>query len=125
MKKPPIALMLLGSAAAVLAWIAWRSPEPTEKPTWAADEEGQVQVPTQLIGTLSEGAVQRELAVEGMCCNGCTHKLYDALLALPAVEQAAVDFESGRALAVVPADFDASELERALAFDKYSAKLLP
>ena len=125
MKKPPIALMLLGAAAAVLTWIAYRSPAPTETPTWVADQAGQAQVPARLERAPSGGAVKRELAVDGMCCQGCTRKLYDALLALPAVEQAAVDFESGRALAVVPAEFDASELEQALAFDKYSARLLP
>jgi copper chaperone CopZ len=125
MKRPPLALLFLGGAALILGWIAWSNPTKHSEPTWIAGEGGEAQVPTHLIGALEGGLVQRSLAVEGMCCKGCTRKLYDALLAVPGVDRAAVDFEAGQATAAVPADFRAEELVRALNFDKYEAHLLP
>jgi len=120
MKRILVPALFLGSAAIVLGWIAVRAPEPTERPKWAMGDEGP-RVPLAIVGDLREGIVVRDLAVEGMCCDGCSRKLYEALLAVPGVEGAAVDFEGARAQAAVPADFDVARLEAALAFDKYSA----
>ncbi len=124
MKRILLPLLLLGPAALVLGWIALRAPEPTELPKWTAGEDGP-RVPLAIVGDLAEGTVVRELAVEGMCCTGCSRKLYEALLAVPGVTRAAVDFEGARAQAAVPADFDVALLETALRFDKYDARFVP
>ena len=120
MKAVPI--LCLGAAALVLGWIAWKEPRPTERPVWAGSEEPHV--PLAIVGELPEGEVVRELEITGMCCQGCTRKLYAALLAQPGVSRAAVDFEHTRAAAVVPSDFDVGLLEKALTFDKYVATRL-
>ena len=116
-----IPLLVLGSAALGLGWIAWRSPAPTEMPTWVAASDGEVHVPLAIVGELGPGLVRRDFKIEGMCCRGCTKKLYAALLAVPEVERAAVNFESASASAVVPRELEVARLAQALSFDKYSA----
>lgn len=44
--------------------------------------------------------------VEGMQCDACANRLYDALSSIPGVEEASVSFNEGRARAV----FETSEV---------------
>jgi copper chaperone CopZ len=84
-----------------------------------------VPAPKTLAADVPEGCVVRNLAVEGMCCTGCTGKLYARLKTMPGLVAAAVDFEGGLAQAIVPASSDPHALEAVLTFDKYTAKLRP
>lgn len=117
MKLIPI-LLLLG-AAGVLGWIASRAPEPSYIPPQLEEFEPR-HVPVVIVGDVPAGHVVRTFEVEGMCCNGCGGKLYDALSVLEGVKKAAVDFDSSTASALVPEDLDTTVLASALTFDKYS-----
>jgi copper chaperone CopZ len=114
-------LLLVLVAGIAFAYVAARSPEPTyaaPTPEELAVEQG---APRALTVAPSAGETVRAFDVEGMCCNGCTRKLHEALIAVPGVRDAAVDFHTGIAEAVVPESLDAAELGRALTFDKYTA----
>ena len=110
-------ILLLLAAGAVLGTIAWKAKEPTYSAPVAPEN-----VPFELSGDVPAGCVVRGLDVEGMCCDGCTGKLYDALTALDPVREAAVDPVLERVAVVVPAELDTAVLEAALTFDKYSAR---
>lgn len=120
-----LSIALFGVAAVGLGVVAWRAPSrnyvaPTLEEVLAHDP-----APDRLLGDVPAGSVVRTLEVEGMCCHGCTGKLYAKLKATPGVTQAAVSFERGTAQVVVPESADAGAFARVLTFDKYTAKLAP
>ncbi len=110
---------LLVAAGLVLGAIALLADAPTYE---APRANPAAPVPFELTGELPAGYVVQRLDVAGMCCSGCSGKLYAALVALDEVAEAAVDPVRGEALAVVPASFDVARLEQALTFDKYAAR---
>ncbi len=127
MKNIPFLIVL--TAAGVLGWVALGAPEPT----WVVLEPGTasaapLEVPSRLTEARADGAqeglVVRTVAVQGMCCNGCRGKLYTALLDLPGVDEAAVDFEAGTASVRATPEVVETQLVSALTFDKYSASAL-
>lgn len=111
--------ILLVSAGA-LAWVAVRSPEPTYEPV-PEERPAPEHVPTTLSGVVPAGYCVRTFEVEGMCCKGCPGKLWNAVTEVPGVVEAAIDFDTGTAEAVVPTDLDVARLEGAMTFDEYSA----
>ena len=111
--------LFLATAGAILAWVALKAPEPSYIPP-RPEEFDPRHVPVVIVGDIPAGHVVRTFQVEGMCCNGCGGKLFDALKAIPEVTKAAVDFESKTATALVPEDLDTAVLASALSFDKYS-----
>jgi len=119
-----LGLVLLVAAGAVLGWVAYRTPEPSYvvPELQAAEPE---QIPLALTRVAQPGDVVRTFDVEGMCCNGCTGKLYRALAEHPSVNAAAVSFEHGTAQVSVAQEFDSTALVDVLTFDKYSAELRP
>ena len=119
-----LGLFLLVAAGAVLGWVAYRTPEPTYVVP-QLDETDPEQIPLALTQVAQAGDVVRTFDVEGMCCNGCTGKLYRALAEHPSVNAAAVSFEHGTAQVSVAKEFDSTALVSLLTFDKYSAALRP
>ena len=117
-----LGVWLLVGAALVLGWIAVRSPEPDYVVPQDEQFEPQV-IPIALTSAAADGDVVRTFDVSGMCCNGCTSKLFEALDRHPSVNAAAVSFRDGTAQASVPRDLDPQLLERELTFDKYTAAL--
>lgn len=111
----PILLVAAGAAA----WIAATTAAPHRT------RPDHRPAPATLASPAGPGERVVNLAVEGMCCGGCTEKLHAAALGVPGVREAAVDFERGTVLARASADVDAAVLEAALSFDKYSAKARP
>jgi copper chaperone CopZ len=79
-------------------------------------------IPLALEGAAPEGFALRTLAVEGICCQGCSSKLFGALLAVDGVQAAAVDPLKADASAWVRPDVPVAALEAALTFDKYTAR---
>lgn len=110
--------VLLVVAGAVLGWIALREGESDYRAPVA-------EVPATLAGEPGDGQVVRAFEVEGMCCRSCSQKLYASLVAVKGVAEAAVSFDSGRAQVVVSEGVPVSELEHALTFDDYTARLVP
>jgi copper chaperone CopZ len=106
-------------AGAVLGWIALSAEEPTYEPPVPGVADV---VPTSLSGDVPVGMVVRRFRVTGMCCDGCSGKLYRSLAAVDGVREAAVDFRSATAQAVVPAGADDASLLASLRFDKYAAE---
>ena len=121
MKIAPTLLLL---AAAVLGWIAWSAPGQDFDVPRPDEYVPDPAVPSTVSADIPEDYAVRTFRVEGMCCSGCTRKLYDALTDIEAVHAAAVDFEASLAKAVVPADFDIAVLATALELDKYTVKPL-
>jgi len=123
---PPLRTALLVTlflAGLVLAYVAHQSPEPT----YVAPRPGDLPqaAPTELVGEVPPGCVVRELDVTGMCCTGCTQKLHDVLTSLDGVVEAAVDFRTSSARAVVPRELPVETLVAALDFDQYAAQPRP
>lgn len=108
----PLRLPALVLAGCTLAYIGARDPEPTWEPL--------VEVPTHV--SAPQGAEVVSVEVDGMCCAGCTRKLYDRLLEAEGVTAAAVRFEEGRAEAVVAPGTEPASIARVLTFDKYTAR---
>lgn len=123
--KPLLSLSMLLLAGGALAWVALRAPERVYVAPKPAEVQAHVPAPTALAAEVPAGCAVRTFEVEGMCCTGCTGKLYARLKAEPGVVDAAVDFERGIALAIVPEDADLAALAGALSFDKYSARPRP
>ena len=112
--------LLVLVAAGLLALVALQADDPTYvAPT--VDEMPTV-VPHQVTGDVPEGFLLRSFDVEGMCCDGCSGKLYARLEKVEGVREAAVDPVLGRAEVVVAADTDPARLTGALTFDKYTAR---
>ncbi len=117
MKRTATALLLL--AGIVLGTIAVRAKEPTYvAPVLLEPEE----IPIRVTAEVPAGYVLRSFEVEGICCQECSGKLHGALLAVDGVREAAVDPLLKRAQALVRADVGVAALERALTFDRYSAR---
>lgn len=117
MKPSLIALILVAGAAA--AYIAFSSEAPhSTRPDHAP-------APSTLASPAGPGEVVRNIAVDGMCCNGCAGKLHTAAMAVDGVLEVAVDFDRATVLARVPEGFDPAPLEAALNFDKYTATVRP
>lgn len=115
--KAIVPILLLAAGAA--AWIALSTEPPHRtRPDHRA-------APATLASPAGPGERVVNLAVEGMCCNGCAGKLHAAALGVAGVREAAVDFEHGTVLARAATDVDVAALEAALSFDKYSAKARP
>ena len=115
--KTVLALLLV--AAAGLSWVLATRGEPSFA---APVEEAPVApAPTVLVHGAGPGQVERAFDVEGMCCTNCTGKLHRALVAVPGVREAAVDFESATARVVVDAVADPDAVLAALHFGKYTA----
>lgn len=104
------------------AYVALRVKPPTYTPPTVTTPEA---LPSALVSQPAEGEVVRVFDVEGMCCGGCAPKIYKALAAAPGVREAAVDFETNTARAIVASATDVATLERALTFEDYAAKARP
>lgn len=113
----PLPLLLLGAAGAVLAAIALRAPEPTYEPPRT--------VPRQIAAAPAPGQVLRSFDVAGMCCDGCSGRLFTAVLGRSGVEAAAIRVEEGRLELLCDARLDADDLARTLTFDKYTVTPRP
>ena len=125
MKKKLLPLSVLAIAGLALGWVALRAPDRGYVAPKPAEVQAHVPAPRELRSTAPAGCVVRTLDVDGMCCTGCTGKLYARLKAQPGVVDAAVDFDRGIAQAIVPEEADVEGLARALSFDKYSARPRP
>jgi len=112
----PVLIVVAGIAA---GWIAWNARAPHREAASVAP------TPRALTGLPEQGEVVRVLDVDGMCCLECSGKLHAALLEVPGVREAAVDFEAGTASVLVAEEVQPGALEQALEFDKYSAKARP
>ena len=125
MKYLPITLLLL--AGGVLAAIALSS-EPADYVAPSL-ENPPAPIPTQLTGVVPAGHAVVKLEVDGMCCRGCPSTLYDALLALEGIDEAAVEFVAsgvpGHIAVVAPEDFPVDRLTGAIASEKYTVRQMP
>jgi copper chaperone CopZ len=122
--KTPI-LCVLGLAAAATLYIVVTYRGPSYSAPLATDPALLEAPPDHLsLQPRSEETV-RVFQVEGMCCRGCSGKLYQALTAVPGVREACVDFERGTASALAASDVAVSRLQDALTFEKYRATPLP
>ena len=114
MKLLPILLVVAGGA---LGYVALRAPEPT----YTAPR----QVPRELPEDLPEGTVVRAFDVQGMCCEGCSEKLFAAALEVPGVSGAAVRFEREELRVVCDPATAPDVVARALSFGKYTVAARP
>ncbi len=117
-------LALLAVAAAATAWVVGSR----SAPTYAVPREPPsafAPAPAVLLSAPGPAEVVRRFHVEGMCCQGCTGKLHKAISSFPGVREACVDFESESACVIAAESVSTAELERALTFDKYQARLEP
>ena len=112
-------------AGAGLAWIAFRAPAPSYVAPTEAEVAAHRAAPQELEGEVPAECTLLTISVDGMCCTGCTGKLYDRLRSTPGFVDGAVSFEDARALVVVRKESDPAAFARALEFDKYTAKLVP
>ncbi len=113
------ALLILAGAAAAWLW-ATRS-GPTYVPA-KAEPTAFAPAPPALTATPGPGERVEVLDVEGMCCKGCTGKLYARLMETQGVRCAAVDLEGKTASVVVTQGTGSDALARALTFEEYSAQ---
>src|SRR5262245_10023427 len=118
MSRNVLALLLLVVCGAVLGTIAVRAKE--RNYTVPVRDEA---VPFALAGDVPSGFTKVAFDVQGMCCQGCSAKLYAAMLAVDGVSAAAVDPVLARAEALVRTDVAPATVEHALTFDKYTAHL--
>ena len=116
-------VLLLGAGVALLV-VALTNEDPTYVAPTRETSAPHRPAPPELSRPVPSGCVVRTVEVAGMCCDGCTGKLFELLTAIPEVRDAAVSFDAGRAQAVVPADFDAHVLEAVLTQEKYTARLV-
>lgn len=111
-------LILVVLAGIWLGYVAWRAEPPTYQAPAAAP-------PAQLSGEVPAGFRVASFEVGGMCCSSCSGKLHAALTAVAGVREAAVDFDSATAAAVVPESLSDDVLLAALNVDKYTARPRP
>lgn len=116
---------VLSLTAAVLAAIAFRAPERDYVAPTAVDVQAHHPAPQSLAEKLPEGCTVRTIEVNGMCCLGCTGKLYERLRATPGFVDGAVSFEEGTARVVMSKNAEPEAFASALRFDKYESRLLP
>ena len=111
--KHPIATSLVVVSALVLGFIAWKA----QAPSYAGPAPETLQrAPSALAGEVPEGCVVRSFAIEGMCCDSCSVKLYAAVKKIPGVREAAVDPILGRAQVVATREVSEAMLAQALTF---------
>ncbi len=125
MSRKLIPIAVIAAAGIALGYVALRAPKQEYVAPTLAEVEAHAPAPKTIAGALPAGCVVRAFAVEGMCCQGCTGKIYKRLVQTEGVVQAAVDFDSGTARVIVPETVDVAQLESVLHFDKYSAKRMP
>lgn len=112
----PLLLLITGG---VLAWIGLRA----EDPTYVAPvDESPETVPFELSGAVPKGSTVRAFEVEGICCEGCSGKLYAALDAVEGVHEIAVDTVRNRVEVVADSSLGVADLGATLTFGKYTAK---
>jgi hypothetical protein len=119
---PLVVLALIGTG---LAAVAFRAPKQDYVAPTAADVEAHHAAPQKLEGEIPAECAVLKIEVAGMCCTGCTGKLYDRLRATPGFVEGAVSFEDGIAQVVVKKGADPKAFVDALQFDKYVATLTP
>lgn len=113
-----IPLLLVALAGVWLGFVALRAKAPTYEAHSGA-------VPSRLSGSVPEGFLVRNFRVEGMCCESCTRKLHQSLAGVEGVQEAAVDFGSGTAAALVAGSVPVERLLAALNVEKYTARPSP
>jgi copper chaperone CopZ len=118
-------LVGLGVAGVVLATVALRAPPRDYVAPSAAELEAHRPAPQNLHGDLPADCVVRTIEVKGMCCLGCTGRVYDRLKETPGFVDGAVNFERGVAEIVIQKDSDPTAFVSALRFEKYEPKLEP
>lgn len=119
--KPGIVVMIVAALAGT-TYVVLR----TEPPNYTAPEIVKPDaLPKALSTQPAAGEVVRVFDVEGMCCGGCAPKIYKVLAATPGVREAAVDFDTNTAMAIVTSDTDVAALEKAMTFEDYVAKARP
>ena len=123
MKIPSIAFV--GLAGVVLAIVALRAPSRDYVAPTQADLEAHRPAPQSLQGAIPEDCVVRRVEVKGMCCLGCTGRIYERIRSAPGIVDAAVSFEKGVAEVVIRKDADPTPVVAALRFDKYEPALEP
>ncbi len=125
MSRKLIPILLITVAGTLLGYVAWHAPEREYAAPTLPEVQAHIAAPTTLAGDVPSGCVVRSFAVEGMCCQGCTGKIYKRLKETAGVVQAAVSFDEGTAQIVVQETTDIALLESTLNFDKYTAKRMP
>ena len=115
-------ILLIGFGV-VLAVIALRAPAQSYVPL--DPDLPPEQVPLKLSGNVDDGCVVHVFDVEGICCEGCSAKLYEALAKVDGVREIAVDTVLKTASVVVLQELEPARLEAVLTTDKYVARLRP
>ncbi len=115
----------LGSAGVVLAIVALRAPPRDYVPPSKAEVEAHRPAPQMLHGDVPPGCVVRTIEVKGMCCLGCTGRVYDHIKGTPGLVDAAINFKTGVAQVVLEKDADPNAIVSALRFDKFDPTLEP
>jgi copper chaperone CopZ len=123
MRIPSIAFV--GLAGAVLAVVALRAPSRDYVPPTEADLEAHRPAPQALQGDVPADCVVRRIEVKGMCCLGCTGRIYDRVKHAPGLVDAAVSYERGAAEIVLRKDADPAPIVEAFRFDKFEPSLEP
>ncbi len=123
MRIPSIAFV--GLAGVVLAVVALRAPSRDYVPPTQADLEAHRPAPQALEGAVPEDCVVRRIEVKGMCCLGCTGRLYDHVRNAPGLVDAAVNYERGVAEIVIRKDADPAPIVDAFRFEKFEPVLEP
>lgn len=120
-----LTLAPLALAGLVLAVIALRAPPRDYVPPSEAEVEAHRPAPQMLHSEVPPGCVVRTIEVKGMCCLGCTGRVYDRIQGTPGLVDAAVNFQEGVARIVILRDADPGPIVSALRFDKFEPKLEP
>jgi copper chaperone CopZ len=123
MKIPSI--VFVGLAGVVLAVVALRAPSRDYVAPTEADLEAHRPAPQVLQSELPADCVVRHIQVKGMCCLGCTGRIYDKVKTTPGLVDAAVSFEKGEAQVVMRKDADPAPIVEAFRFDKFDPVLVP
>ena len=115
----------LGFVGIVLAIVALRAPARDYVPPSVAEIEAHRPAPQMLHGEVPPGCVVRTIEVKGMCCLGCTGRVYDHIQGTPGLVDAAINFQTGVAQIVIAKDTDPTAIVSALRIDKFEPKLEP
>ena len=115
-------LLILCAAGVGLGYIALRAPTADYVAPTLQEVQAHVPAPQALTCDIPPGFLVRTFKVDGMCCTGCTGKIYQRLKESPGVFEAAVSFDKGIAQVVVPEESDVTKLEDVMHFEKYVAK---
>ena len=108
-------------AGAVLGYVAYSAKEPDyAAPVVPAQAEV---VPHEVSEVIPAGMAVRTIRVDGMCCNGCPRGLYEKVLGVDGVAEAAASFDEGTVSAVVPEELPIEALTAVLQSAKYTPTL--